>query len=98
MVDDNKEGSRRLLQDENRVFLNRLLQLRGSADALIRACDGSSSPPLQVRVKPIIVYDLACFRHCEHLANSGFCGCPREVLLTVLKAPANEAELRSFLD
>eukprot|EP00965_Chrysotila_dentata_P170393 5624437-Pleurochrysis_carterae.AAC.1 len=36
MVDDNKEGTRRLVQDENRDFPNGLLRLRGSVNSLIK--------------------------------------------------------------
>eukprot|EP00965_Chrysotila_dentata_P142401 4707961-Pleurochrysis_carterae.AAC.2 len=80
MVDDNKDGTTRLLQDDNLVFLNRLLR------------------SFNVRIRPSIVCDLASFRHCEHLNNSGFCGCSREALRTIRKAPEDEAELTAFLD
>eukprot|EP00965_Chrysotila_dentata_P175153 5781277-Pleurochrysis_carterae.AAC.2 len=36
--------------------------------------------------------------HCEYLSNSGYCGCSREALRTVHKAPANETELKACLD
>eukprot|EP00965_Chrysotila_dentata_P257027 6212749-Pleurochrysis_carterae.AAC.1 len=94
MVDDNKDGTKRLLQEDNREYLNSLLRLRGREITSFLL----SARRVDVRVSPIVVCDLACFRHCEHLAGSGFCGCPREALRTVLTAPSTEAELRSFLD
>eukprot|EP00965_Chrysotila_dentata_P226036 6195151-Pleurochrysis_carterae.AAC.2 len=91
MMDDNKQGTRRLLQAENRDFLNGLLRLRGSEKSLICALGpaATAAQPFDIRMSPILVCDLACFRHCEHLTNGGFCGCPREALRTVLKPPAN---------
>eukprot|EP00965_Chrysotila_dentata_P131981 4363496-Pleurochrysis_carterae.AAC.1 len=94
MVDDNKDGTRQLLQDENLTFLNRLLRLRGADNTPVIYDARTFYLPL----RPIVVCDLACFGHCEHLANSGLCGCSREVLREVLKARADEAQLRAFLD
>ena len=41
----------------------------------------------------LLVCDLACYRHCERLLNSGYCGCSRAALRTIVKKPTNEAEL-----
>eukprot|EP00965_Chrysotila_dentata_P158558 5237223-Pleurochrysis_carterae.AAC.1 len=77
MVEDKKDGTKRLLQDDNLNFINWLvLRLRGTDNTVILY----EVLRFDLPVRPIIVCDLGCFRHCEHLANSSFCGCSRQAL------------------
>eukprot|EP00965_Chrysotila_dentata_P060320 1999377-Pleurochrysis_carterae.AAC.8 len=82
------------LAGKNRNYLNSLLRLRG-IDTTAFILD--SRPAIHVRIFPIVVCNLACLRHCVQLAGSGFCGCPREALRSVLTALINAAELRTCL-
>ena len=46
----------------------------------------------------ILINDLSAVRHCEHLANSGLCGCAREkALREIPKKPANIQEMKRAL-
>eukprot|EP00965_Chrysotila_dentata_P034630 1153291-Pleurochrysis_carterae.AAC.1 len=76
MVDDNKEGTKRLLRNKNREFLNGLLQMRGKEKVRLLVAGKN----MELHVALLIVCALACFRICEHLAESGFCICPPEYL------------------
>jgi hypothetical protein len=41
--------------------------------------------------------DVSCLRHTEHLANSGWCCCPRDFALRTIPKKPTKANLRPFL-
>ena len=92
-VDDGRKGCVRLF-GANRDTINeyiaagrekRRVPFVGAQDEILKIIPG-----------PLMINDLSSLRHCEHIANSGICGCPREQALRVTpKKPRNIAEMLS---
>ena len=97
MCDDGRAGATRLCGPENLSLINSLFS---SEQLLIR--DGELLAPEAERqqgddvlkVKLVVVPDLSCMRHCEHLGQSGMCGCTRDAALRCIPAaPDSVAEM-----
>jgi hypothetical protein len=53
---------------------------------------------VKLKPKPWFSLDIACLRHTEHIANSGFCGCERDFALrTTPPKPTTAKEMRELL-
>ena len=91
-VGDDKGGSTKLMGKENIALINNFIAGKGCVSCEV---DGES---VQLKPKPYFTLDLACLRHTEHIANSGFCGCARDYALrTTPPKPSTMEELRALL-
>ena len=95
--DDGRAGATRLCGPENHTLINQLLDCQ---QLLLR--EGVLLPPGSTRLpgdavlklKLVVVPDLSCMRHCEHLGQSGMCGCSRDAALRCIPcAPSTVAEM-----
>lgn len=98
---DNREGSIRLL-GPNLETINRMLRLKNEAlegDRCIPISLGEGSDEVLIRPDVLVVQDVSALRHCEHLANSGWCCCSRDFALRAIPGPKpeNVEELHTFL-
>ena len=90
---DDRGGSTRLLGN-NLSSINKAIHL-GNARMEVTLLNNTS---ITVKVVVYVVLDVSALRHCEHMSNSGWCGCSRDsALRTVPTKPTSIAELRSYL-
>ena len=92
-VDDGKAGTVRLL-GPNRAKINEMIRTRRE-HGLVTFCIGGVNVDLAVRL--LFVHDVSALRHCQLLANSGFCGCSREFALRkVPERPTTVAAMKAL--
>ena len=90
-VDDGKSGTVRLL-GQNRAKINNLIWAHRDNRTTNVAGVG------KLKLKVLLSNDTSSVRHCEHLANSGFCSCSRESALRVTPAkPKDIQEMKETL-
>ena len=91
-VSDDKGGSTKLMGKQNIDTINDWIRGETCVD-----CNIGGVPTL-LKPKPYFTLDLACLRHTEHIANSGFCGCDRDYSLrTTPPKPTSMVALRALL-
>ena len=95
--DDGRGGTTRLLGETNLNRINELFDAK-RAGKLTDVPLPDFYKPARLKLAPLLTNDLSAVRHCEHVANSGLCGCSRETALRVIpKKPADKAEMRRAL-
>jgi len=98
--DDNRDGSMRLL-GPNLDTINQMIRLKLAAEESSRCMPLTlrNGQVLHVRPDVLVVQDVAALRHCEHLANSGWCGCSRDTALRTAppEKPSTVAQLHEFV-
>ena len=91
-VGDDKGGSTKLMGEQNINTINEMIAGNACLDCNI------NGEAVLLKPKPYFTLDLACLRHTEHIANSGFCGCARDFALrTTPKKPSTMQEMRMLL-
>jgi len=76
---DDRAGSTRLL-GPNLGTINEAIQY----DELITCIPCEDGEPVVIRPRVFAVFDVSALRHCEHVANSGWCACSREKALRIV--------------
>lgn len=97
---DDRDGSRRLLGPNLKV-INDIIKLKLEIEEAKQCMEITSKAGRLLTVRPdvLIVQDLAALRHCEHIANSGWCCCSRDFALrtTPPRKPETLQEMKSLL-
>jgi hypothetical protein len=83
---DDRAGSTRLL-GPNLGTINEAIQ---SEMVTCMPCEDGESVVIRPRV--FVVFDVSALRHCEHVANSGWCACSREKALREVPAKPETVE------
>ena len=95
--DDGRAGATRLTGPENLALITKLFRC---GELLLRDNQllppGSAQQPgdAALKVELVVVPDLSCMRHCEHMGQSGMCGCSRQQALRCIpRPPSTVAEM-----
>lgn len=96
---DNREGSARLL-GPNLQAINEMIKLKLESEEA-KQCTSVTLKTGAISVRPdiLVVQDLAALRHCEHIANSGWCCCSRDFALRTTPSckPETVEQMRNLL-
>ena len=89
-VDDGRDGSSRLF-GANLALINENLQVKREGKPIELEIDKKLT---KVDLDILVVTDVSALRHCEHVANSGWCGCSSDFALRQTpRKPTNKAEM-----
>ena len=83
---DDRAGSTRLL-GPNLGTINEIIQYE-----LVTCIPCEDGEPVAIRPRVFVVFDVSALRHCEHVANSGWCACSRHKALRIVPSKPETVE------